>query len=348
MVENDTNNAETKSNEKTGPKSPLGDKIIIDTMGARSGSCVFNNFLYALVVLIGALYVSYIYDKATFQQYSSKYSYLGYLEKSFTLIEDFSPFHQFLQTDEEVMESLKRQHGSAEEVISNPRKRILTKAELAKYDGSEGSPGTYLAFLGKVYDVSKGMSYYGPGGGYAFFTAKDGSRAFVSGQFDEAGLVEDVSGLSNGDYLGLKEWEEFYEKDYTWVGILEGNFYDSKGEVTQAWKVLQGNIATALKDKDKKDVEKKIFPPCNLEWSKEKGTRFWCTKKSGGIKRNWVGVPRRLFYPGREERCACIRSDGPPSVDPGSKENRGDLDNPHLKDYEGCAPDSFECWSKTD
>ena len=22
-----------------------------------------------------------------------------------------------------------------------------------------------------------------------------------------------------------------------------------------------------------KDVEKKIFPPCNLEWSKEKGTR---------------------------------------------------------------------------
>ena len=28
----------------------------------------------------------------------------------------------------------------------------------------------------KVYDVSKGGDYYGPGGGYAFFAGKDGSR----------------------------------------------------------------------------------------------------------------------------------------------------------------------------
>ena len=35
------------------------------------------------------------------------------------------------------------------------------------------------------------------------------------------------------------------------------------------------------------------------------------------MKRNWVGAPRRLFYPGREERCACIRTTGPPSIDPG-------------------------------
>jgi hypothetical protein len=56
----------------------------------------------------------------------------------------------------------------------------------------------------QVYDVSKGASYYGPGGGYAFFSGKDGSRAFVSGQFDAEGLVEDVSGLASADYLGLQ------------------------------------------------------------------------------------------------------------------------------------------------
>jgi len=56
----------------------------------------------------------------------------------------------------------------------------------------------------QVYDVSKGASYYGPGGGYAFFAGKDGSRAFVSGQFDAEGLVEDVSGLPTADYLGLQ------------------------------------------------------------------------------------------------------------------------------------------------
>jgi len=26
----------------------------------------------------------------------------------------------------------------------------------------------------------------------------------------------------------------------------------------------------------------------------------WCTNKSGGIERDWVGVPRRYFKPGNE------------------------------------------------
>ena len=48
----------------------------------------------------------------------------------------------------------------------------------------------------------------------------------------------------------------------------------------------------AHKDKDKNDVEKQMFPPCNVEWSQAEGSRLWCTKKSGGITRDWVGVPR--------------------------------------------------------
>ena len=40
------------------------------------------------------------------------------------------------------------------------------------------------------------------------------------------------------------------------------------------------------------DVEKQMFPPCNVEWSQAEGSRLWCTKKSGGITRDWVGVPR--------------------------------------------------------
>ncbi len=52
--------------------------------------------------------------------------------------------------------------------------------------------------------MSKGSSYYGPGGGYSFFSGKDGSRAFVTGQFDQEGLVENVDGLAAADYLGLQ------------------------------------------------------------------------------------------------------------------------------------------------
>ena len=43
-----------------------------------------------------------------------------------------------------------------------------------------------------------------------FFSAKDGSRAFVTGQFDEAGLTDDLTGLATSDYLGLKEWLTYF------------------------------------------------------------------------------------------------------------------------------------------
>ena len=58
-----------------------------------------------------------------------------------------------------------------------------------------------------------GSQYYGPGGGYSFFAGRDASRAFVTGQFEEAGLVARVEGLSTSDYLGLEEWAAFYEKE---------------------------------------------------------------------------------------------------------------------------------------
>ena len=180
---------------------------------------------------------------------------------------------------------------------------------MQRYDGSPGSPGLLLALLGEVYDVSRGGEYYGPGGGYSFFAGRDASRAYVTGKFEEEGLVSNVDGLSSSDYLGLEEWSSFYQKDYIKVGVLDGLFYDGRGEVTQHWRDLQvstmmlsseketslysqGWIEQAHKDKDKNDVEKQMFPPCNVEWTQAEGSRLWCTKKSGGITRDWVGVPR--------------------------------------------------------
>ena len=74
--------------------------------------------------------------------------------------------------------------------------------------------------MGKVFDVSRAPEYYGPGGGYAFFSGVDGSRAFVTGEFTEEGLVDDISGLDSSNYLSLKEWSEFYEKDYKYIGEI--------------------------------------------------------------------------------------------------------------------------------
>jgi hypothetical protein len=74
---------------------------------------------------------------------------------------------------------------------------ILSPEQLAKYDGTRGSKGTYLAILGfacfhfaeyveeyglfrKVYNVEKGMKHYGPGGGYHFFTGSHSALLSVA------------------------------------------------------------------------------------------------------------------------------------------------------------------------
>lgn len=46
---------------------------------------------------------------------------------------------------------------------------IITKKELEEYNGEPESKGLYLSIMGMIYDVSKGVQHYGPGGGYNFF-----------------------------------------------------------------------------------------------------------------------------------------------------------------------------------
>ena len=59
-------------------------------------------------------------------------------------------------------------------------------------------------------------------------------------------------------------------------------------------------------------------------------SQVWCTPRSGGIARDWSGVPRKFkSQSAREERCACVQ--------PAS------LDDPRLRPYDGCAPDTDFC-----
>ncbi|MCL4137507.1 UNVERIFIED_CONTAM: hypothetical protein GTU68_048514 [Idotea baltica] len=194
--------------------------------------------------------------------------------------------------------------------------------------------------MGRVYDVSKGERFYGPGDHMNFLRGRDGSRAYVSGEFTEEGLTDDITGLSSQDYLGLDDWAQLYNKDYTFKGLLIGRYYNEDGSPTPYNIETQKWIAESYARKDDENQEKKLFPPCNSEWTPESGSRLYCTTKSGGVHRDWVGVPRRLFHPGREnERCGCVKNFGPPSHDPTRNPhlNRGDLDHPHVKEYPGCS-----------
>lgn len=229
---------------------------------------------------------------------------------------------------------------------STPGKvKVFSKEELAKFKGDNGET-IYLALVGKVYDVSRGRKHYGPGGGYEFFAGKDGSKAYVTGQFNSEGLVDDISELTPAEILALNDWSSFYEKDYIFVGKVEGAFYDKNGAELPMMDTYRKKLKIAMQEKEMVENDNRLFPPCNSEWSQANGGRVWCTTRSGGIARDWVGVPRMYYVAGSSKpRCACVRTMGPPSHDPENMQhkNRGDLDNPNLSIYPQCDELSESC-----
>lgn len=228
---------------------------------------------------------------------------------------------------------------------AKPPLRVFTKEELAMYKGHEGGR-IYLAIAGNVYDVTTGRRHYGPGGGYSFFAGIDGSKGFVTGQFDEDGLVDDIAEFTTSQILSLESWMSFYEKDYKHIGVVEGSFYDKNGDELAMMHVYKNKLKTAKREQELLESDRELFPPCNSEWSKDRGGRIWCSNRSGGIKREWEGVPRLYYTAGSNKpRCACVRTTGPPSTDLNQKnhKNRGDLENPNLQVYPNCKPESISC-----
>lgn len=105
--------------------------------------------------------------------------------------------------------------------------------------------------MGRVYDVEKGRKHYSADGSYHFFSGlslwnlcefcnnfssflgKDASRAFVTGDFTEAGLTDDINDFDDEKMLSLSDWLNFYDKEYSLIGVVEGRFYDSNGKLTE-------------------------------------------------------------------------------------------------------------------
>lgn len=175
---------------------------------------------------------------------------------------------------------------------------------------------------------------------------RDASRAFVTGDYSEAGLVDDVSDLSFSEMLTLQNWLSFYEKNYKFMGRVIGRFYGEDGLPTPELTQAEAMMTKGLEANRQELIEKQRFPPCNAEWSFIRGSRFWCSQQSGGVSRDWIGVPRKLFKPGVKPHCVCVRTTGPPSdqlPENPMHRNRGDLDHPNLGEYPGCPPLAITC-----
>lgn len=213
-----------------------------------------------------------------------------------------------------------------------PPARLLNGAELSLYDGEEGSRGLYLAILGQVFDVHKGHKHYGPGGAYHSFAGKDASLAFITGDFTESGLVDDVSSLSPLQVVALYDWLAFYQRQYQHVGLVVGRFYNENGQPTEALREVEELLAEGQRLKSQSEAEKVRFPACNSEWSTGRGGRVWCSTKSGRVIRAWTGVPRKLYSPvSGHVQCVCIKDPSAASEDP------------RLQKYDGCPSDADSC-----
>lgn len=97
----------------------------------------------------------------------------------------------------------------------------VTQAELEDCDGVDGA-GTCVALRGRVYDVSAGAAFYGPGKPYHHFVGQDASRAFATGCRAAACVSADLANLTPSELRELDRWMELYETHdkYTFVGTL--------------------------------------------------------------------------------------------------------------------------------
>lgn len=104
--------------------------------------------------------------------------------------------------------------------------RTFDPHTLLPFNGTNGQP-VYLAVRGKVFDVTSGRNFYGPGGPYENFAGRDASRGLAHGSFDEEMLTKDLDGpldtladLDKDQLEALQGWEERFNEKYLVIGKL--------------------------------------------------------------------------------------------------------------------------------
>jgi predicted heme/steroid binding protein len=138
------------------------------------------------------------------------------------------------------------------------KKRVITREELAQRDGVK-SETIWLSILGEVYDVSPGAKFYAPGGPYSIFAGKDGSVPFVTGVFTEEEACKPIQDtLSDLQIYALDTWRKSYQENekYPFLGVLEGELYNSEGALTEVGQRVQEVIREQKLAAEKKEAER--------------------------------------------------------------------------------------------
>lgn len=154
-----------------------------------------------------------------------------------------------------------KQRTNSETIRTNKNnERLITIDELSQHTTEENQ--IWLSILGKVYDVTTGISFYGPNSGsYKFYAGRDASPCFTTGKNNAEGAAEALEEWEGKKLMSVMEWSQFYEKHetYKFVGVLAGSkYYDEEGEEKEVRRVILNKASEAKAQADKEKEEKKM------------------------------------------------------------------------------------------
>ena len=139
----------------------------------------------------------------------------------------------------------------------------LTPDELSEYDGrfltdsSERAP-LFLAIHGRIYDVTAGSAFYGPGRKYHKLVGKDATRAFCTGCLEADCLIANTAGLTETQLREAARWIELYEHHdkYKLVGAVRQPSAAEMSDTTDDSADLSADLAAAEVEWERERVER--------------------------------------------------------------------------------------------
>jgi hypothetical protein len=104
--------------------------------------------------------------------------------------------------------------------------------------------------------VSTGKTYYSKGATYEFFAGKDASPCFTSGQFNDEGMKQELNDLEDSQIHSILHWCKFYREHqtYVFVGVLNGIFYNEKGQPTDLLTRCLGRLEKIEEGKETSEL----------------------------------------------------------------------------------------------
>ncbi|MCL4143202.1 UNVERIFIED_CONTAM: hypothetical protein GTU68_020379 [Idotea baltica] len=95
----------------------------------------------------------------------------------------------------------------------------MTLEQLRKYDGTDADGRVCVGVNGKVFDVTRGKKFYGPGGPYSAFAGHDATRALATFSVNDVkDAYDDLSDLSSMQMDSVREWEMQFNEKYDYIG----------------------------------------------------------------------------------------------------------------------------------